>query len=58
MTGVNVPLGAAAAGTILGSDVAQGTLPFTGIALGTYLAFAGGLILAGLALRLVKTAGR
>jgi hypothetical protein len=36
---------------VLGSHVARGTLPFTGIALGTYVAVSGGLIVAGVTLR-------
>jgi hypothetical protein len=41
----------------LGSQVAKGTLPFTGVALGAYIAVGGGLVLTGLALRLLSRAG-
>jgi hypothetical protein len=41
---------------LVGSHVAKGTLPFTGIALGVYLAVGGGLVLAGLALRVIGKA--
>ena len=36
----------------LGSHVAQSTLPFTGIALGAYVAIGGGLVVTGIAMRL------
>jgi hypothetical protein len=51
VTGVKVPVGVLGTTAVLGSHVARGTLPFTGIALGTYVAVSGGLILAGVALR-------
>jgi hypothetical protein len=38
---------------VLGSHVAQSTLPFTGIALGAYVAIGGGLVLTGIAMRLL-----
>jgi hypothetical protein len=38
---------------VLGSHVAQGTLPFTGIALGAYVAIGGGLVITGIAMRLL-----
>jgi hypothetical protein len=41
----------------LGSQVAKGTLPFTGVALGVYIAVGGGLVLTGLGLRLLSRAG-
>lgn len=51
MTGVKLPAGLAAAGGVLGSSVVHGTLPFTGLALGLYVAVAVGLAVVGLALR-------
>jgi hypothetical protein len=36
---------------VLGNHVASGTLPFTGAALGLYVAAGSGLVLTGLALR-------
>lgn len=56
MTGVNVPAGVLGASATLGSQVARETLPFTGAALGTYLAIGGGLVLTGLVLRLLSKA--
>jgi hypothetical protein len=52
MTGVKLPVGVLGTSAITASHVAQGTLPFTGIALGAYLAVGGGLVLTGLAFRL------
>jgi hypothetical protein len=54
VTGVKVPAGVVGASVVLGSQVAKGTLPFTGIALAAYAAIGGGLVLAGLALRLLS----
>ena len=54
MTGVKLPVGVAGASAVLGSHVASGTLPFTGAALGAYIAAGGGLILTGIALRVVS----
>jgi hypothetical protein len=56
MTGVKLPVGVLGTSALVGSHVAKGTLPFTGIALGVYLAVGGGLVLAGLALRIVGKA--
>ena len=53
MTGVKVPTGVLGTTAVLGSHVAHGTLPFTGVALGTYAAVSGGLVLAGIALRVL-----
>jgi hypothetical protein len=55
MTGVKLPAGVLGASALVTSHVAKGTLPFTGIALGMYLAVGGGLVLAGLVLRLFGT---
>jgi hypothetical protein len=43
---------------VFGGQVAKGTLPFTGIALGIYAAVGGALLLTGLALRLFGRAGK
>ena len=51
MTGIKVPAGVAGASAVLGTQVAKGTLPFTGIALGVYATLGGGLMLTGIALR-------
>ena len=56
MTGVKLPVGVLGTSALVGSHVAKGTLPFTGIALGVYLAVGGGLVLAGLALRVIGKA--
>ena len=56
MTGVKLPVGVLGTSALVGSHVVKGTLPFTGIALGVYLAVGGGLVLAGLALRIVGKA--
>jgi len=53
VTGVKVPVGVLGATTVLGSHVAHGTLPFTGVALGTYAALSGGLVLAGIGMRVL-----
>jgi hypothetical protein len=58
VTGVKVPVGVVGASAVLGSHVAQGTLPFTGIALAAYIAVGGGLVLTGLALRLISHSNR
>jgi hypothetical protein len=55
VTGVKVPLGVVGASAVLSSQVAKSTLPFTGIALGIYAAIGGGLVLMGLAVRLVAS---
>jgi hypothetical protein len=52
MTGVKLPVGVLGTSALVTSHVAKGTLPFTGIALGAYLVVGGGLVMAGLALRL------
>lgn len=52
MTGVKLPAGVVGASAVLGSHVAHGTLPFTGVALGLYVAAGTGLVLTGLAMRL------
>lgn len=52
MTGVKVPAGVVGASAVLGSHVAKGTLPFTGAALGVYVAVGAGLVLTGVGLRL------
>jgi hypothetical protein len=54
VTGVKVPAGVVGASVVLGSQVAKGTLPFTGIALAAYAAIGGGLVLTGLALRVLS----
>jgi hypothetical protein len=54
VTGVNVPAGVLGASVTVSNVVAKDTLPFTGAALGTYLAVGGGLILTGLALRVLS----
>jgi hypothetical protein len=57
VTGVKVPAGVVGA-SVLGSQAAKGTLPFTGIALGIYAAAGGAVLLTGLALRLLGRAGK
>jgi hypothetical protein len=54
VTGVKVPAGVVGASVVLSSHVAKGTLPFTGIALAAYAAIGGGLVLTGLALRVLS----
>ena len=56
MTGVKLPVGVAGASAAIGSQVASGTLPFTGIALGAYIAVGSGLVLTGIAMRLISRA--
>jgi hypothetical protein len=56
VTGVTVPAGVLAGSVVLSNHVAQGTLPFTGIALGLYAVVGFGLLLTGLVLRLVARA--
>jgi hypothetical protein len=56
MSGVKVPLSIAAPTAVVASHVAKGTLPFTGVALGLYLAVGGGLVLTGLCIRLLARA--
>ena len=51
MTGIKVPAGVAGASAVLGTQVAKGTLPYTGIALGVYATLGAGLMLTGVALR-------
>jgi hypothetical protein len=58
MTGVTLPVGVVGASAALGSQVAQSTLPFTGVALGIYAVTGGGLLLTGLALRLFGRTGK
>jgi hypothetical protein len=53
VTGVKLPVGVAGASAVLSSHVAQSTLPFTGIALGAYVAIGGGLVITGIAMRLL-----
>jgi hypothetical protein len=53
VTGVKVPGGVLGVTTVVGAHVAHGTLPFTGVALGTYAAVSGGLILSGIGLRVL-----
>jgi hypothetical protein len=52
MTGVTFPVGVLGTSALVTSHVAKGTLPFTGMALGAYLAVGGGLVMTGLAFRL------
>lgn len=56
MTGVKAPAGVLGATAVVGSQVAKGTLPFTGIAVGMYAAIGGGLVLTGLVLRILARA--
>jgi membrane associated rhomboid family serine protease len=56
MTGVKAPAGVLGASAVLGSQAANGTLPFTGVALGVYLAAGICMVLAGLALRIAGKA--
>jgi hypothetical protein len=58
VTGVTLPIGVVGASAVLSSQVAQGTLPFTGIALGLYAAIGVGLVVTGLAFRLFSRANR
>ncbi len=58
MSGVTTSVGVLGAATVLGKHAAKGQLPYTGIALGIYLVFGLGLILAGVALRVVGAAGK
>lgn len=51
MTGVKLPAGVVGASAVLGNHVAHGTLPFTGVALGVYVAAGAGLVLTGIGLR-------
>ena len=53
MTGVKAPTGVLGVGAVLGAHVSHGTLPFTGLALGTYLVLSSGLVGAGIVLRVV-----
>jgi hypothetical protein len=46
-------VGVAGASAVLSGQVAQSTLPFTGIALGAYVAIGGGLVITGIAMRLL-----
>jgi multisubunit Na+/H+ antiporter MnhB subunit len=52
MTGVKLPAGVVGASAVLGNHVAHGTLPFTGAALGIYVAAGTGLVVTGIAMRL------
>lgn len=56
MTGVKLPAGVVGASAVLGNHVASGTLPFTGAALGVYVAAGVGLVLAGVGLRVLGKA--
>jgi hypothetical protein len=56
MSGVKLPVGLVGTSAVVGSHIAKGTLPFTGMALGIYLAVGGGLVLTGLVLRLIARA--
>jgi len=56
LSGVRVPVGLVGASAVVGSHLAKGTLPFTGMALGVYLVVGGGLVLMGLVLRLFAKA--
>jgi hypothetical protein len=59
MTGVTLPTaGVAGASAVLGSKVAKGTLPFTGLALGLYIALGIVLVVTGVALRVVGKYGK
>jgi len=51
MTGVKLPAGVVGASAVIGNHVASGTLPFTGAALGVYVAAGTGLVLTGVAFR-------
>jgi hypothetical protein len=51
MTGVKLPAGVVGASAVIGNHVASGTLPFTGVALGVYVAAGAGLVLTGVGLR-------
>ena len=53
VTGVKLPVGVVGASAALGGHVAQSTLPFTGIALGAYVAIGGGLVITGIVIRLL-----
>jgi hypothetical protein len=53
MSGVTTSVGALGAASVLGHKAASGTLPFTGFALGAYLAFGIALVLAGVVFRVV-----
>jgi hypothetical protein len=55
MTGVKAPAAVLGA-SIVATKAAKGTLPFTGVALGVYLAIGLSLVLAGLTLRVVARA--
>jgi hypothetical protein len=57
MTGVKLPAGVVGASAVLGNHVASGTLPFTGVALGVYVAAGTGLVLSGVALRVFGKSG-
>ena len=56
MTGVKLPVGVLGTSALVGSHVVKGTLPFTGLALGAYLVLGGGLVLAGLTMRILPKA--
>lgn len=53
MTGVKAPTAVLGA-SVVATHAARGTLPFTGVALGTYLGIGTGLVLTGLVLRVVS----
>jgi hypothetical protein len=58
MTGIAKPTAALAAPAVIGGKVANGVLPFTGIALSMYLVIGGALLLTGIILRLAASAHR
>ncbi len=53
LSGVSKPVGVLGASLVAGSHVAKGVLPFTGIALGIYVAVGTGFVLTGLVLRIL-----
>jgi hypothetical protein len=53
VTGVKLPVGVAGASAVVSGHVAQSTLPFTGIALGAYVAIGGGLVITGIVMRVL-----
>jgi hypothetical protein len=56
MTGMKVPGGVIGTTAVLGTHVAKGTLPFTGVALGVYLAAGASLVVSGVAMRVFARA--
>lgn len=53
MTGVKAPAAVLGA-SVVATHAAKGTLPFTGIALGTYVGIGASLVLSGLVLRVLS----